>query len=362
MYKLVTFKHGILGRLMPTIISWQHQLNTKYSFVHHHITKFGLFLILIHISFTGIGQPVNQSLAQLKEQAIDFSGRTLSGKDFKLSNYRGKVVMLNFWSTGCGACNAELADFNRLVKNFSDSSFVLISVIDETTEDLTKPVTSPYNLRIHSKKEGFYKYNRKLLGNDKIDFEIITDGKKIRDALGISYSSPQTLYLDKNGVIKDISHGYIGSLPGQDLNYKMHHDKIQWLFYGVNWDNKRSVIEISSEDYKSLDSLKVSCDLVNLFPQTEPEGEVSHDNGKVYINIRHQKPTTAYLSIEGKRYYVFLIPHDTLKIILDEKQRPVDFDGIADRSINIVKTKKISLVISSGPNIPLPITHQIWDK
>ena len=186
-------------------------LNTKQLLMRNHITKFGLFLILTHISFTGISQPVNKSLAQLKERTINFSGKTLSGKDFKLSDYRGKVVMLNFWSTRCGACNAELADFNRLVKTFSDSSFVLISVIDETAEDLTKPMTSPYSLRIHPKKEGFYKYNRKLHGNDKIDFEIITDGKKIRDLLGLSYSSPQTLYLDKSGVIKDVSRAYIGS-------------------------------------------------------------------------------------------------------------------------------------------------------
>jgi thiol-disulfide isomerase/thioredoxin len=185
------------------------------------------FTILLFIySTTGISQPVNKTLAQLKEQPIDFSGKTLSGKNFKLSDYRGKVVMLNFWSSGCGTCNAELADFNRLVKTFSDSSFVLISVIDETTEDLTKPITSPYSRRIHPKKEGFYISNKTLYGNDKIDFEIVTEGKIIRDALGISNSSPQTLYLDKQGVIKDVSHAYIVSGGGSDMNYKMHHDKV----------------------------------------------------------------------------------------------------------------------------------------
>jgi thiol-disulfide isomerase/thioredoxin len=56
---------------------------------------------------------------------------------------------------------------------------------------------------------------------------------------------------------------------------------------------------------------------------------VVHEKNKVYINISHQSPTTAYLSIENKRHYIFLIPYDTLKITLNEKQRPVDFDGMA---------------------------------
>jgi len=274
-------------------------------------------------------QTIENDLAWLQGKTIDFSGKTLSGNDFKLSDHRGKIIMLNFWSKSCSGCIVELPDFNRLVKNFKDSAFVLISVINETKEELTKVEATEYSLRIHPKEEGFYKYNRLVYGNDKIDFEIITEGKKIRDALGISYSSPQTLYLDRNGIVQDRSVAYRASAEGQDINYSFNHDKIQWMFYGVNWDNKRSVIEIASNNKENLDSLDISCDLVNVFPETEPEGDISLSNGNVYINIRHQIPTTAYLSIAGKRHYVFLIPYDTLKITLDEKQRPVDFAGNA---------------------------------
>ena len=47
-------------------------------------------------------------------KAPDFKLRTVQGKLVNLSDYKGKVVLLNFWGTWCGPCLQEIPDFNKL--------------------------------------------------------------------------------------------------------------------------------------------------------------------------------------------------------------------------------------------------------
>ena len=61
------------------------------------------------------------------KQAPDFSGTTLDGKTIKLSDYRGKVVVIDFWATWCGPCIAEIPKLKELVAKYGDS-FVLVSI------------------------------------------------------------------------------------------------------------------------------------------------------------------------------------------------------------------------------------------
>lgn len=60
--------------------------------------------------------------------APDIEGEDLNGVAFKLSDYRGKVVMISFWATWCGPCMAELPHERELVKRFEGRPFVLIGV------------------------------------------------------------------------------------------------------------------------------------------------------------------------------------------------------------------------------------------
>ena len=60
--------------------------------------------------------------------APDFTLETLDGKSVRLSDLRGKAVLLNFWATWCGPCRAMIPHERTLAKRLKDKPFVLISV------------------------------------------------------------------------------------------------------------------------------------------------------------------------------------------------------------------------------------------
>jgi thiol-disulfide isomerase/thioredoxin len=71
----------------------------------------------------------------------DILGEDLEGAKLKLSDYRGKVVMIVFWASWCSPCMAEVPHERELVKRFKDRPFVLLGVnVDEQKESARKAV------------------------------------------------------------------------------------------------------------------------------------------------------------------------------------------------------------------------------
>jgi len=67
------------------------------------------------------------------KRALDFSAKTLEGKKVKLSEQKGKVVLLNFWATWCGPCRSEIPQLNELVKKYAGKEEVLFWAITKET-------------------------------------------------------------------------------------------------------------------------------------------------------------------------------------------------------------------------------------
>jgi peroxiredoxin len=65
---------------------------------------------------------------KMGEQAPDFTLTTTEGHDIRLSDYRGKNVILNFWATWCGPCRYEIPVFKSLNDNLAKLGIVVLAV------------------------------------------------------------------------------------------------------------------------------------------------------------------------------------------------------------------------------------------
>ena len=61
-------------------------------------------------------------------KAPDFTLRTVQGELFKLSENRGKVIMLNCWGTWCGPCRREIPDFNKLHAKYQKDGLEIVGI------------------------------------------------------------------------------------------------------------------------------------------------------------------------------------------------------------------------------------------
>lgn len=77
------------------------------------------------------------------QMAADFELTSLDGHHVKLSDFRGKAVLLNFWATYCGPCKIEMPWFVQLQKEYGPQGLQIVGVAmdDASTEDITKFAT-----------------------------------------------------------------------------------------------------------------------------------------------------------------------------------------------------------------------------
>ncbi len=121
------------------------------------------------------------------KEAPDFALTDLNDKPVKLSDYRGKVVFLNFWATWCKPCKEEMPSMEILNKNFQKDGLVVLAVsIDRvtTTKDIP-PFVKGMNLT----------------------FPVLIDSWGKTDKPYKRMGVPETFIIDQQGVIREIVIG-----------------------------------------------------------------------------------------------------------------------------------------------------------
>ena len=79
--------------------------------------------------------PFNEKLGKLPVAAPELSAQGFDGNLYSLTQYRGKVVFLNFWADWCPPCIDELPSMNAVANRFTGGDFVLLAVGSGTTWD-----------------------------------------------------------------------------------------------------------------------------------------------------------------------------------------------------------------------------------
>jgi len=135
-------------------------------------------------AFFVLRKPVSKEV-NVGDPAPEFSVADETGKELKLSDYRGNVVFLNFWFTTCAPCRQEMPDMELVNRIFKDRKFKMVPISVDTNFDDVKAFYQEHNL-------SFAMY--------------LDPGKRIASRYNV-YQFPETYIIDGNGIV--LKH-YIG--------------------------------------------------------------------------------------------------------------------------------------------------------
>jgi len=110
---------------------------------------------------------------------VEFRLADLNGKKISLSDFRGKIVFINFWATWCGPCRVEMPAMQKLHTRFKDQNFAMVTI----------------NLQEPARKV------REFVDRYKLTFTVLLDSQgETGSRFGIR-ALPTTFILDKSGRI-----------------------------------------------------------------------------------------------------------------------------------------------------------------
>lgn len=98
-----------------------------------------LLLVVLFISLSGVAQSAELKSYTDKAPTPALTLQDLQGKTHNLNDYKGQVVLLQFWATYCVPCRKEMPSMNKLIKKMGDVPFKILAVdMGETKEEVTQ--------------------------------------------------------------------------------------------------------------------------------------------------------------------------------------------------------------------------------
>jgi len=114
--------------------------------------------------------------------APDFALASLEGKTVRLSDYRGKAVLLNFWATWCPPCKIEMPWFVELQKQYGPAGLQILGVAMDDG--------SPKEIAAFAKEMG-------------VNYPVLIGKEAVGDAYGGIPYLPVSFFIDRNGKVVD---------------------------------------------------------------------------------------------------------------------------------------------------------------
>ncbi len=138
---------------------------------------------------------------ELSAPSKDFTLKSNKGKNIRLADLRGQVVMLNFWASWCGPCRQEMPLLDKLSQRYGRAGFTLLGInTEESKEDADD-----------------------MLKEIPVSFPILYDStKKVSDMYKVD-AMPTTILVDCDGNMNYLHRGYV---PGDEKIYKKRIKKL----------------------------------------------------------------------------------------------------------------------------------------
>ncbi|MEX2403153.1 MAG: TlpA disulfide reductase family protein, partial [Balneolales bacterium] len=128
--------------------------------------------------------------------APDFTLTTMDGAEFKLSEHKGKVIVLNIWATLCPPCRKEIPDFIAIQDEMRDDGVLFVGVsMDESGWEVVRPFAEEY----------------------QINYPLVVDDGSVFGQYGPFPGIPASFIINKKGQIEHVVPGMINQATLQPI-------------------------------------------------------------------------------------------------------------------------------------------------
>ena len=132
------------------------------------------------------------------KDAIPFTATDINGKEYTLSDLKGKIIVMNFWFIECKPCLIEIPELNELVEKYENENVVFLGFAKNDTSKLTS-----------------------FLENKKFLYNIIPNSTKVIDDYNV-FSYPTHIIIDQDAKVSFLSSG-LGPTTIHDIENNIQH-------------------------------------------------------------------------------------------------------------------------------------------
>jgi peroxiredoxin len=157
----------------------------NYEWLFRRVTVLGACLMLAAIAL-GCADQSPRAISGSPKVAPDFSLIDSKGATLKLSDYRGKVVLLDFWATWCHGCRTEIPWYMEFENKYKDKGLAVIGVSMDTDWNTVKP----------------------FMAKEEMNYPVVIGNDGLLERYG-SHSMPATYLIDRDGRIADYHIGVV---------------------------------------------------------------------------------------------------------------------------------------------------------
>jgi cytochrome c biogenesis protein CcmG, thiol:disulfide interchange protein DsbE len=162
------------------------------------ISRLAAFALFFAAHCVSAGAPAAGPRALLNKPAPDFAVTDLNNQPLRLSSFRGKVVLLNFWATWCAPCETEMPAFTAWQRQYGPEGLQVIGI---SMDDESAPV-------------------RRLANRLKLNYPAAMGDAHLGARYGGVLGLPLTFLIDRDGIIRARFQGNAG-LPRIERRMKV---------------------------------------------------------------------------------------------------------------------------------------------